>query len=57
MTTILAILAAAVVFALFGYFGCGIRRACGSGCSCVAQRQDDVCGAYPQRGESDHAKS
>lgn len=56
MTEILAILAAAVGFALFGYFMRGRQRACGSGCSCGVVRRGAVCGANPDRTESEHAK-
>ena len=56
MTEILAILAAAVGFALFGYFMRGRQRACGRGCSCGALRQDGVCDAQSDRTESEHAK-
>ena len=56
MTEILAILAAALGVALFGYFMRGRQRACGSGCSCEALRQGGACGANPDRTESEHAK-
>ena len=56
MTEILAILAAAVGVALFGYVMRGRPRVCGSGCSCGAPRQDGVCGANPDRTEPEHAK-
>ena len=56
MTEILAILAAAVGVALFGYFMRGRARACGGGCSCGALRQGAACGANPDRTESEHAK-
>lgn len=56
MTEILAILAAAVSFALFGYFMRGRQRACGSGCSCGVLRRGAVCEANPDRTESEHAK-
>ncbi|HBH04098.1 MAG: hypothetical protein A2W08_15725 [Candidatus Rokubacteria bacterium RBG_16_73_20] len=45
MTTILAILVLAVLFALFGLFMRGRQRACGSGGSCEALGQDGVCSA------------
>ena len=56
MIHILAILVLAVLFALFGCFMRGRQRACGSGCSCEALRQGGVCGANPDRTESEHAK-
>ncbi len=56
MTEILAILAAAVLFAGFGYFMRGRERACGSGCSCEALRRDGVCAMNPDRTESEHGK-
>ena len=56
MTEILTILATAVGVALFGAFMRGRQRACGSGCSCGALRQDGVCGANPEGTESEHAK-
>ncbi|MBI2161989.1 MAG: hypothetical protein HYU25_16700 [Candidatus Rokubacteria bacterium] len=56
MTEILAILAAAVLFAGFGYVMRGRQRACGSGCACAAVRPGGVCGANPEGTESEHAK-
>jgi hypothetical protein len=49
MTEILAILAAAVGVALFGYFMRGRPRACGSGCSCEALRRNGACRARLDR--------
>lgn len=56
MTEILAILAAAVGVALFGYVMRGRQRACGSGCSCEALPPGGVCEANPDRTESEHAE-
>ena len=56
MTELLAVILAAVVFALFGYFVRGRRRACGSGCLCEALRRDGVCAAPADQMESGHEK-
>ena len=55
MIEILAILATAVLFALFGYLTRGRPRACGSDCSCQALRRGEGCRENPGRSESEHA--